>query len=58
MRHIEFRCEIEMVGKGHCAGCGDYIIQEDFRDEVSIREFGISGMCQFCQDRFFGKNNK
>lgn len=26
----------------------------NFRDEVSKREYSISGMCQNCQDEFFG----
>ena len=25
-----------------------------FRDELSKKEFGISGMCQACQDKVFG----
>jgi hypothetical protein len=25
-----------------------------FRDRLSCREFGISGMCQGCQDKVFG----
>lgn len=25
-----------------------------FRDELSKKEYAISGMCQFCQDDFFG----
>ena len=26
----------------------------DFRDHLSLREWGISGMCQLCQDAFWG----
>jgi hypothetical protein len=32
-------------------GCGQCI--EGFRDDLSIREFQISGFCQACQDTFF-----
>jgi len=28
----------------------------DFRNEISLREFTISGICQVCQDAFFGKD--
>lgn len=28
----------------------------EFRDENSLREYKISGMCQACQDVFFGAN--
>ena len=34
-----------------CATCEQNI--GEFRDEISAKEFGISGMCQDCQDAFF-----
>ena len=34
-------------------GCGKAI--SDFRDSLSIEEYRISGLCQECQDRVFGK---
>lgn len=34
-----------------CVRCGKEIA--GFRDEISEREYGISGMCQECQDDFF-----
>lgn len=30
----------------------------EFRDEISRREYGISGMCQKCQDAFFNSNEE
>jgi len=32
----------------------------DFRDQLSIKEYAISGLCQKCQDEFFDTpyNNK
>lgn len=33
-------------------GCGGPAI--DFRDDLSRREYTISGLCQKCQDSFFG----
>lgn len=33
-------------------GCGGPAIE--FKDEVSKREYSISGLCQECQDRVFG----
>ena len=35
-------------------GCGKPVSQEDFRDELSRREYAISGLCQTCQDSVFG----
>ncbi len=34
-------------------GCGG--IANEFTDEISKREYSISGLCQKCQDKFFGK---
>lgn len=33
-------------------GCGEPVT--GFRDALSEREYGISGMCQNCQDEVFG----
>ena len=35
-------------------GCGKKIVINEFRDEISLKEYRISGMCQKCQDNFFG----
>jgi hypothetical protein len=34
-----------------CVSCGGRA--DKFTDEISKREFGISGMCQTCQDSIF-----
>lgn len=34
-------------------GCGKAI--GEFRDELSVKEYQISGLCQECQDRVFGE---
>lgn len=40
----------------HCFTCGLIVVPtEHFRDEISIKEFKISQMCQHCQDSVFGK---
>jgi hypothetical protein len=40
--------------EGVCVTCGSpKIAPEDFRDMLSQKEFGISGMCQDCQDSVF-----
>lgn len=44
------------MGEGKCVTCGsEKIKSEDFRDSLSWKEFTISGMCQECQDKTFGK---
>ena len=42
---------LAIAGKG-CVKCGKPAV--DFRDEISKKEFGISGFCQVCQDDIFG----
>ena len=42
--------------KGACAWCGQ--AANSFRDALSKKEFGISGMCQGCQDEVFGKEEE
>lgn len=37
-----------------CPTCSNPINKKDFKDALSIKEYGISGMCQECQDSIFG----
>jgi hypothetical protein len=39
-------------------GCGRLIQDVEFRDEVSEREYRISGLCQDCQDFVFGVDSE
>ena len=41
-----------IIEANQCAFCKKEVT--DFRDEISIREYRISGMCQACQDEVFG----
>lgn len=43
----------EKIAQGKCATCGKPIKEEDFADDLSKREYEISGMCQKCQDEVF-----
>ena len=36
-----------------CVTCPNDIHDKDFKDELSRKEYGISGMCQTCQDSVF-----
>ena len=40
------------IAGGGCVKCGE--VATDFRDELSRKEYGISGICQGCQDEIFG----
>lgn len=39
---------------GQCVTCGKSVDIADFRDTLSVKEYGISRMCQKCQDSVFG----
>lgn len=43
--------------KGLCPFCNNKVNPNEFRDELSKKEFEISGLCQKCQDGTF-KNGK
>ena len=45
--------EVRRVMLGLCPFCKKPVTIEDFRDDLSRKEFEISGMCQQCQDNFF-----
>ncbi len=48
------RSRTECVESLTCATCGQDCLNVAFRDEVSFKEYKISGMCQKCQDDVFG----
>ena len=39
------------MSNNQCVVCGEFNLE--FRDELSRKEYGISGMCQCCQDSVF-----
>jgi len=48
------RSTTEAEEKKICVFCGKPIKMEDFKDQLSIKEYEISGLCQKCQDDTFG----
>lgn len=44
---------VDCVEHFTCPGCREPISETTFRDDISRKEFLISGMCQHCQDSFF-----
>ena len=50
-----FPAKKERARAGRCVDCNEPITStKDFKDELSIREYSISGLCQKCQDAIFG----
>lgn len=43
------------LNAGLCPTCSGEV--GEFRDDLSIKEFSISGMCQKCQDSVFKKGD-
>lgn len=50
---ILFPEKVELVKQGKCAFCEKKINMDDFKDELSKKEYGISGLCFSCQDKVF-----
>jgi hypothetical protein len=59
MRAAGFGKQVDLVKRGRCPTCRAWIKTTDegeiveFRDEISLKEYKISGMCQRCQDEVF-----
>jgi len=53
MRSLGFGQEVDLVETGKCPFCKQTVDESTFKDEVSRREFTISGLCQECQDKTF-----
>lgn len=47
---------VDNFDKGNCPGCMQPVDTRDFKDELSIKEFTLSGLCQKCQDEFFNED--
>lgn len=54
MKNLGFEKEVKCFEKRICVICKKEIVNEDFRDKLSLKEYQISGMCQECQDEIFG----
>jgi len=49
---LNIRNFMSLIRGATCPQCSGNIIA--FRDELSVKEYKISGLCQHCQDDFFG----
>ena len=54
MKAAGFADEVKLVEGSQCPFCKQAVSNDSFRDELSKREFRISGLCQVCQDSMFG----
>jgi len=54
LQQAGFGEEVKAVERGDCPLCKRKVDKDEFRDELSRKEFEISGLCQSCQDDIFG----
>ena len=54
LRGLGFHAQIDAVEESKCPFCRKPINVQGFRDDLSHKEFTISGLCQKCQDEMFG----
>lgn len=47
---------VKVISDNVCATCGKPVTRLSFRNELSLKEYRISGMCQTCQDSVFGED--
>lgn len=53
MRQAGFQDAVKAVELGECPFCHIKVNIMDFKDELSRKEFSMSGLCQSCQDDVF-----
>lgn len=51
MRRFGYGDKLDLIKQGVCPSCKQPIGK--FKDVLSRKEFGISGLCQMCQDKIF-----
>jgi hypothetical protein len=54
LRELGFWQEVAIVEDCRCSFCTERVDEDEFRNEVFMREFESSGLCQGCQDTVFG----
>ena len=54
MKQAGFDKEVELVKTSRCPFCEQVVNVNELKDEISKKEFKISGLCQKCQYYMFG----
>lgn len=54
LRAMRLGRKVAIVENCRCPLCAERVNKEEFRNEVFMREFESSGLCQGCQDTVFG----
>jgi hypothetical protein len=56
LRGCGFGEYVDMINNKMCPFCQKVINMNNFRNEISKKEYKISGLCQECRDKIFGKD--
>mgnify|MGYP001455577066 FL=1 len=48
-----FNKEVKAVKQNKCPICFMQVSMDDFTDQLSLKEYEISGICQACQNEIF-----
>jgi hypothetical protein len=54
LRTLGFGREVAIVEDCRCPLCTERVDEEEFRNEVFMKEFRTTGLCQGCLDTVFG----
>jgi hypothetical protein len=57
MRSLGFGKEVDLMENHQCPMCETSVNQADFKDELSRKEYEVSGLCASCQDAIFDADN-
>jgi len=51
---------VQVISDGNCISCDEArdLKASSFRDDISRKEYSISGMCQSCQNDIFGEGDE
>ena len=55
MKQAGFTEQVKDFENNKCPFCKESININNFNDPLSVKEYHISGLCQKCQDKVFGK---
>ena len=56
MKELGLQTILDVIERGQCPFCKKNIDKTKFRNDQSLKEYEISGLCQECQDETFGED--
>ncbi len=57
MEQMGFKKEMKKIENQQCPFCNTKINVNEFENDLSLREFTISGLCQKCQNKIFKRKS-